>query len=184
MHVQFQEPAAHRLNVASANVSALCYSRAMFAIDLRQPAALSSAVGTKQAGTMAKAKTFKIGDRVGWNSEAGQVSGRIVRVRCGVVFLERCYRVRSRSSAIFPRNGSLVAGPKLGRVVALSHLSPQSVQSGPDVAFPLGKRGLRRRDALPAWAPKPARRQADSIPLRFVSMCRPWSSGVPAGQGA
>jgi hypothetical protein len=52
----------------------------MFAIDLRQPAALSSAVGTKQAGTMAKAKTFKIGDHVGWNSEAGRVSGRIVRV--------------------------------------------------------------------------------------------------------
>ncbi len=29
---------------------------------------------------MAKAKTFKIGDHVGWNSEAGRVSGRIVRV--------------------------------------------------------------------------------------------------------
>jgi len=26
------------------------------------------------------AKTFKIGDHVGWNSEAGEVSGRIIRV--------------------------------------------------------------------------------------------------------
>ena len=30
------------------------------------------------AGTMAKA--FKIGDRVRWNSEAGQVSGRIIAI--------------------------------------------------------------------------------------------------------
>ena len=29
---------------------------------------------------MAKAKIFKIGDHVSWNSEAGRVSGRIVRV--------------------------------------------------------------------------------------------------------
>jgi len=27
-----------------------------------------------------KAKTFKVGDHVSWNSEAGRVSGRIVRV--------------------------------------------------------------------------------------------------------
>lgn len=27
------------------------------------------------------AKTFKVGDHVGWNSEAGPVSGRIVRVQ-------------------------------------------------------------------------------------------------------
>jgi hypothetical protein len=26
-------------------------------------------------------KTFKVGDRVSWNSEAGHVSGRIVKVR-------------------------------------------------------------------------------------------------------
>jgi len=26
------------------------------------------------------AKTFKVGDHVGWNSEAGRVSGRIVKV--------------------------------------------------------------------------------------------------------
>ena len=29
---------------------------------------------------MAKAKAFKVGDHVSWNSEAGRVSGRIVRV--------------------------------------------------------------------------------------------------------
>jgi hypothetical protein len=28
----------------------------------------------------AKAETFKVGDHVSWNSEAGRVSGRIVRV--------------------------------------------------------------------------------------------------------
>jgi hypothetical protein len=28
----------------------------------------------------AAAKTFKVGDHVGWNSEAGHVSGRIVKV--------------------------------------------------------------------------------------------------------
>jgi hypothetical protein len=27
-----------------------------------------------------QAKTFKVGDRVSWNSEAGRVSGRVVRV--------------------------------------------------------------------------------------------------------
>ena len=32
---------------------------------------------------MPRAKTFKVGDHVSWNSEAGRVSGRIVRVhRC------------------------------------------------------------------------------------------------------
>jgi hypothetical protein len=29
---------------------------------------------------MASTKTLKVGDRVGWNSEAGRVRGRIVRV--------------------------------------------------------------------------------------------------------
>ena len=29
---------------------------------------------------VAKAKAFKVGDHVSWNSEAGRVSGRIVRV--------------------------------------------------------------------------------------------------------
>jgi len=31
------------------------------------------------------AKTFKVGDHVGWNSEAGPVSGRIVRVHASDV---------------------------------------------------------------------------------------------------
>jgi hypothetical protein len=29
------------------------------------------------------AKKFKVGDRVSWNSEAGRVSGRIIRVHTG-----------------------------------------------------------------------------------------------------
>jgi hypothetical protein len=33
-----------------------------------------------ERGTQATVRTFKIGDRVSWNSEAGRVSGRITRV--------------------------------------------------------------------------------------------------------
>jgi hypothetical protein len=36
----------------------------------------SGAVGRASAA----AKTFKVGDHVGWNSEAGRVSGRIIKV--------------------------------------------------------------------------------------------------------
>jgi hypothetical protein len=36
----------------------------------------SSAAGRVSAA----AKTFKVGDHVGWNSEAGHVSGRIIKV--------------------------------------------------------------------------------------------------------
>ena len=35
--------------------------------------------GAVQSGSTA-AKTFKVGDHVGWNSEAGHVSGRIIKV--------------------------------------------------------------------------------------------------------
>ncbi len=37
-------------------------------------------MAARRKHVVAKPKTFEIGDHVSWNSEAGQVSGRIVRV--------------------------------------------------------------------------------------------------------
>ncbi len=47
---------------------------------LRETFPASDPVAVAKRGTPAMARTFKVGDHVSWNSEAGRVSGRITRV--------------------------------------------------------------------------------------------------------
>ena len=57
-------------------------------------------------------KAFEVGDHVWWNSEAGHVSGRIVRIhtRDTMVNAQRDIDVYLRASAFVPRTWSYLGG--------------------------------------------------------------------------
>ncbi len=68
------------------------------------------------------AKTFKIGDHVSWNSEAGRVSGRIVRVHSKNVNYKGYVHHASKDDPQYAIKSDKTAHIALHKAGALRHL--------------------------------------------------------------
>jgi hypothetical protein len=80
------------------------------------------AANAKRQRTSEPAKTFKVGDHVSWNSEAGRVSGRITRVHTSDVNYKGYIHHASRDNPQYEIKSDKTDHVALHKGRALRHL--------------------------------------------------------------